>query len=606
MKKLTILIIASLFFSFGLVYSQSEEARINFYDGAFFLVEEDYSEALSAFKKVYNKGYEDNANLNYLIGICNLKISSEKQNATKYLLKATSNISEKYSEGNFKEESAPIEAYLFLGNSYRINEDLDKAVVNYKKYLGLLKNKQEYEILFTNKQIENCVRAKKAIQNPVRLKKENLGNLYNSMFNNFNPVSSGDGQKFAYMSAQRFYDAVYYVEISNGKWSNPINITPQIQSDGDQYVTSLSMDGTKMFLSRISIDDADIMMSTYGSMRWSKSKNIGKPVNSKYFESHASLSPDGKKLYFLSNRKESLGGMDIFVSDLLEDGESWSEPINLGSTINTPLNEDSPFISSDGTTLYFSSQGHENIGGYDIFYSNLDENGNWAKPIPYPYPLNTTDDDIFFHPVEDGNKGYMARLEDGGMGDNDIYFITIQPEEVLAEEVTEDVADVGGNIDEDENIVVEEIDVQEEVEVEPAVKYSIKPVFFGFDSYALSDIAKSKLDILSEVMQIFPKLKMEVNAHTDALGPIEYNQYLSLQRAKSVENYLTKKGLDNERLILNGFSENIPIAINKTAEGLDSSKGRQLNRRVEFKIISKRNEQVILEVIEIPDNLKIK
>ena len=604
MKNLIVLLIGAFIFSFGSVYSQSDEDRINFYDGAFFLTEEDYSEALSAFKKVYNAGYEDNSNINYLIGACYLRISGEKKDAIPYLEKAITNISENYNEGSFKQESAPVDAYLLLGNAYRINEDLDKACENYDKYSGLLKKNQEYELLFTKKQIENCKRAKTAIQSPIRLEKENLGNLYNSRFNNYNPVRSGDGLKLAYMSEQRFYNAIYYVEFSGGKWSNPINVTPQIQSDGDQYVTSLSQDGSQMFLSRMNIDDADIMMSTYEGKRWSKSRNIGKPVNSKYFESHASISSDGKHLYFISNRKESLGGMDIFVSELLEDGESWSEPVNLGATINTILNEDSPFISTDGKTLYFSSQGHENIGGYDIFYSKLDENDNWTEPVPYAYPLNTTDDDLFFFPVEDGNKGYMARIEDDGMGKDDVYFLSLHSGESLAEEVPDKIVEVVK-----EEVAVKEVIIPEEIaktELKPAVKYSVKPIFFGFDNYSLSDIAKSKLDGLSEVMQVFPNLKLEVNAHTDAIEAVEYNQHLSMQRAKSVAKYLTEKGLDRERLILNGFSENKPIAINKSAEGLDSPKGRQLNRRVVFKIKSENIKQIIFEAIDVPEDLKIK
>ncbi len=604
MKKLIVLLISAFIFSFGLVYSQSDEDRINFYDGAFFLAEEDYGEALSAFKKVYNAGYENNSNINYLIGSCYLRLSGEKKEAIPYLEKAITNVSENYNEGSFKQESAPYDAYLLLGNAYRINEDLEKACEYYNKYSGLLKKNQEYELLFTKKQIENCKRAKTAIQNPIKLEKENLGKMYNSRLDNYNPVRSGDGLKLAYMSEQRFYNAIYFVEFSGGRWSNPINITPQIQSDGDQYVTSLSQDGSQMFLSRISVDDADIMMSTYEAKRWSKSQNIGKPVNSKYFESHASISSDGKHLYFISNRKESLGGMDIFVSELLKDGKSWSDPVNLGPVINTMLNEDSPFISTDGKTLYFSSQGHENIGGYDIFYSKLDENGNWTEPIPYAYPLNTTDDELFFFPVEDGNKGYMARIEDNGIGKEDLYFVTLHSGEFLAEEVPDEIVEV-----EKEEVEVKEVIIPEEIaetELKPAVKYSVKPIFFGFDSYSLSNIAKSKLDELTEVMQVFPNLKLEVNAHTDAIGAVEYNQRLSMQRAQSVAEYLTEKGLDKERLVLNGYSENKPIAINKTAEGLDSAEGRQLNRRVVFKIKSENIDQIILEVIDVPEDLKIK
>ncbi len=608
MKRLIILISGAIIINIGIVYPQTAEDRVNFFDGQFFLAEEEYTDALSAFQKVYKGDFVDNANLNYLIGVCYMRIKGQKKTAIKYLEKGATNVSRNYNEGSFRQESAPNEAYLLLANAYRINENLDKAREYYKKYLDLLNEKKEYEREFTNQQIANCTRAEEAIKNPVELKKESIGNIYNSRFNNYNPVMSGDGSRIAYMSEQRFYDAIYFVDINNSVWSNPVNITPQIQSDGDQYVTSLSHDGNTMFLSRINIDDADIMTSTFESTRWSKSINIGKPVNSKYYESHASISADGKKLYFLSNRKESLGGMDIFSSDLLEDGVSWSEPVNLGPNINTSLNEDSPFISNDGETLYFSSQGHSNIGGYDIFYSNLTGDNNWSTPIPYPYPLNTTDDDIFFFPIEEGYKGYMAIIEPDGLGGDDIYSISIVLDEEPTLEVTETVV-VEEPIEEvTETVVVAEVAPEPEIEVEesPTIKYIIKPVFFGFDSHALSDIAKSKLNVLKEVMDAIPELIIEISSYTDAIGSENYNQILSNRRANSVSDYLVEIGVAKDKLSLKGNGENNPVAINETANGIDSSMGRKLNRRVEFKILSALNDFIIFEAVDVPENLKIK
>lgn len=608
MKRLIILLTGVIILSTGIVFSQTEEDRVNFLDGEFFFAEEDYAEALVAFRKVYKGEFVNNANLNYLIGSCYLRINGQKDKAIPYLEKATTNISENYTEGSFKEERAPQHSFLLLGNAYRIAENLDKACENYNKYLSLLKENQLYERKYTSQQLENCARAKDAISKPVNLKKENIGNLHNSQFDNYNAVRSGNGKRIAYMSQQRFYDGIFFAELSNGILSNPINITPQVQSDGDQVVTALSYDGNTMYLSKISFDDADIMTSNYVARRWTKSASIGKPINSRYFESHASISTDGKRLYFLSNRKESLGGMDIFYSDLKDDGKSWSDPVNLGPEINTPLNEGSPFISSDGKTLYFSSEGHSNIGGYDLFHSKLDENNNWTTAIAFPYPLNTTDDDIFFFPFDDGVSGYISRIEADGLGGEDIYSVSILPEdEAIAEiveeneiveplEATEEIVDATEEIVQETETIVKDL---------PSIKYYIKPIFFDFDSYSLSESAKSKIAMVKEVMDAFPGLKFEISAHTDAMGPESYNQILSAKRAKAVFNHLVELGVPENNLSIKAEGENNPVAINETEDGIDSKDGRKLNRRVEFKILSTVNELIILEAVKVPENLRI-
>ena len=425
---------------FNQVYAQKDIVKEDFYDAEFFLLEEEYEEALYSFQKVYKSGLQDNANINYRIGICYLNIPGQKEMAVPYLEKAVKNISDKYNEGSFAEVFAPADALLYLGNAYRINKELDKAIASYENYKNTSLKLSQIEIDFTNQQIESCKRAKEAIKNPAPIHKENLGRTYNTSLNNFSAVFSGEENTMAYMTAQKFYDAVYFVKKVNGEWTNPINITPQIESDGDQYVSSISNDGTKLFLVRIDNTDADILVSDFSMGRWNPSRSIGKVINTKYFESHASISPDGKTLYFTSNRTEGFGGMDIYSSNLTELG-TWSEPVNLGNIINTPLNEETPFISGDGKTLYFSSQGHSTIGGYDVFTSEIQAKNTWSEPEPLPYPVNSTDDELFFFPDSQKKGGYITLYDTEGFGDGDLYYVRLISDEEVQAALQEKVVD---------------------------------------------------------------------------------------------------------------------------------------------------------------------
>jgi outer membrane protein OmpA-like peptidoglycan-associated protein len=600
MKKFAISFVLFLAFTgYFELNAQKDLIRENFFDAEFFLAEEEYNEALYSYQKVYKEGYQENANINYRIGICCMNIQGEKGKAIPYLEKSVKNISENYKEGSFTEAFAPKDALLYLGNAYRISYQLDKAIESYESYLKLAVKASPVDIEFAKQQIESCKRAKEAIKNPAPILKENLGKKYNSSTNNFQSVFSGDNNSMAYMTSQKFYDAVDFVKKINGTWSNPLNITPQIESDGNQYVSSLSYDGTKLFLIRITNTDGEIMVSDYTSGRWNPSKPIGKPVNSKYFESHASLSPDGKTLYFTSNRTGGKGGMDIYTSSLAENGE-WSEPVNLGDVINTPLNEETPFLSSDGKTLYFSSQGHSSIGGYDVFTSKLQANKSWSAPEALPYPINTTDDDLFFFPDAEKNGGYMTLYQDNGFGEGDLYYLkVISPEEALAalqpvakEEVKEPV-------------VQEPVVVVEEPKT-PSLKYVIKPVFFGFDSYLLTGEAKEKLGEIVKALNDYPRVSLEVRGYTDDQGPYEYNQVLSEKRAKEVADYLINKGIAADRLKNSGFSESENVAINSFSDGRGALEGRKLNRRVEFRIIELGGALLLIEEIPVPEHLRLK
>jgi len=617
MKKIALTLITGLtFLALFQLNAQKDPIRDEFFDGEFFLAEEEYSEAIQAYLKVFNAGNQDNANINYRIGMCYINIPGEKNKAIPYLEKAVTNVSPNYREGVYKDPKAPVDSWLFLGNAYRIDYQLDKAINAYNKFLELSPKGKPADISFTNQQIQACERAKKLINNPAEIKKENLGRKYNTNQNNFQAVFSADGSAMAYMSSQRFYDAVYVVRKINNTWTNPVNVTSQIESDGDQYINSLSLDGSKMFLTRISAFNADIMESEFLSGMWTKSVPLNKNINSKYFESHASLSPDGNSLYITSNRNESLGGMDIFISKKDAAG-NWGAPVNPGKTINTEFNEETPFICEDGKTLFFSSQGHNSIGGYDIFYTVIRDDGSWSEPVPLPYPINTTDDDLFFFPVDNGKAGYMTCYMEEGFGSGDIYFISIStavelsalgeeekvaPEEVIAEEITTEEPAVV-QVEPSEQ-VTEKIKTPEAVE--PTVKYLIKPVYFNFDSYALTEESLEKVDVITSVLKQYKGMVLEIRGHTDAIGTNDYNQLLSERRAKAVMNYLISKGIESGRLKYKGLSMSEPVAANKNPDGTDNREGRRFNRRVEFRVLVNPADEVIIQPAEVPDALKIR
>ncbi|HDR68064.1 MAG TPA: hypothetical protein ENN61_03330 [Bacteroidaceae bacterium] len=474
----------------------------------------------------------------------------------------------------------------------------------------MISGKDEYQLMYTNKQIESCENAIVAINNPVRVSKGNLGQMNASAEIKFNPVVSGDLNTVAFMGEHRFYNGVYVAKKIDGLWARPLNITPSIQSDGNQYVVSLNHDGSKILLAWIDQFQSDIFITEWENGRWNRSYSIGKPVNTKYFESHACFSPDEQSIYFTSNRKESLGGMDIFRCDRLEDG-TWGNVTNLGEVINTPLNEESPFISPDGNRLYFSSQGHSTIGGYDMFYSELQPDGSWGAPVNPGYPLNTPDDDLAFAPVGIQSGNEFSMFAKGDDAQKDIFKFDIIPAGVQPQMVAFDVPDVKEELIAEEEVEEAEVEVvtpMEEVTVEkPKIEeYIIKPIFFDFDSYALTTAGKKKLDFFAELLFRFPNLKVDVIGHTDAIGTFEYNQRLSVNRATAVSNYLSARGVSKERLKVIGRSKSEPAAINRTPDNSDCPEGRQLNRRVQFKVSLIDQALIIAEDVEVPDHLKIK
>ena len=256
----------------------------------------------------------------------------------------------------------------------------------------------------------------------------------------------------------QFYDATFFTEKVDGEWQPPRNIIPELGVDGDVYPTALSWDGNTMIIYRNDDFIGNLYRSRYVDGRWTAMEKLGDNINTKYWESHGALSKDGNRLYFTSNRKEGYGGLDIYRSEKNPNG-SWGPPVNLGPTINSRYNEETPIITENGKILYFSSYGHYNMGGYDVFYSMVDENGEWGEPINLGYPINTTDDDLFYQPVNNGDNAYLAKFREGGFGRHDIYYLDVYSENnPRVYIITGELASDRGDISESDSLMIYLID----------------------------------------------------------------------------------------------------------------------------------------------------
>ena len=599
-----LLLLASICLLSTLTFAQN--TKVDFNDGEFFLAQEDYEEALYAFGKVHDRGYQDNAYINYRMGLCLLQIPGRKTESIPYLEKAERSISTSVKLGKFDQEDAPPDALLYLGNAYRINMEIDRAIEKYNEFAKYIDPKDETLQAYVDQQIVACGNALVATASPVEYKIGNLGQLPETHSSRYNVLVSDDLQTMAFMGKNPFYNGIYVSVKSGDVWQRPLNITPSVASDGNMDVVALSSDGKQMLLAVRDEFTSNIYVSKYENNRWNPAISLGKPINSRYYEAYATFSPDGKSIYFSSNRKESMGGMDIFRSDLKDDG-SWSEPVNLGPGINTVLNEDAPVMGPDGKRLYFSSQGHSTMGGFDVFYSDMNSDDIFSGvPVNLGYPLNTSDDDYPYSPqgVKENNtsiifaegkvEGYdLFKFAMIGRNDTPVP-VSMDEEEVAEEEVTE--------APEAEEAVVEETPVEEEAAPE---RYYLRPIYFDFDSYELTSQDIPKLDILASILLDHPSLRLTITGYTDSKGTEEYNQELSVERATSVYKYLILSGIPKERMTVTGMGEHGNVARNTTRDNRDAPEGRMLNRRAEFKVSVSDEVIVLMEEVEIPDYLKL-
>jgi tetratricopeptide (TPR) repeat protein len=356
----------------------------------------------------------DNQNINYKIGNCYLNIISEKAKAIEFLEKAVKNCSYDANVNLLKEKRAPLDAYFSLGKAYMINNELEKAINTFqvfKKLVGEVKDKGAMTNMdYVDQQILACKNAQQLQLSPIKLDTVKLPSFFSQGSINDFPVISYDGSTLAYTECRGVSNAIYFSKKERGKWQPPVEITYMINAGEDCSTSSLNNDGTELFLYKEDGEDGNIYSTKYSNDTWTPIKKLNANINTKYFESHASISADGKTLYFTSNRDNEGNNLDIYVSEKDGTGD-WGVAKKLPETINTSFNEETPFISKDGSTLFFSSEGHSTMGGYDLFKS-VKNGDTWGKPQNLGSPINTTDDDKFFEPFNNGLNAYYSIFTD--------------------------------------------------------------------------------------------------------------------------------------------------------------------------------------------------
>jgi hypothetical protein len=418
-------------------YSQDDydKSKENFEYGEYYLSTLEYREALPFYRLIYRND-SLNANINYRIGQCYMNIRGEKIMSIPYLERAIKNISAQYTAGDFDSDAASIEALFLLGEAYQKNNQLDEALEAYQEYMNWLQANDIENFRKAELRIQSIATAKQEQDNPVDIKLINLGSNINSRFSDYNPVVNGDQNILIYTSFWESADLIFQSDYLNGEWTKPVDITEEVGSEGDCYTGEISNDGKELYLIRQGNYNSDIYVSYMQDNKWSAMKKLNKKINSNNQETSLSLSANGKIMYFSSNRSGGEGGFDIYKSEKKK-GE-WCKPVNLGNIINTSLNEEAPCILSDNKTLLFSSEGHRNMGGMDIFCSELQGDSIWLEPVNIGSPINTTDDDLFFMCNGKGTVSYFSKYDPLGYGKHDIFKLETCIEKIIKEDIVED------------------------------------------------------------------------------------------------------------------------------------------------------------------------
>jgi len=482
MKQIVIIFLLAFFLTQGLTAQSKKEFKSTFIEADSYYLYGEYDFANSLFLILYDQA-PDNDLLAYKVGNCYLNTPFEKGRAIDYLEQAIRNTDYDANEKSFKETRAPLDAYFALGNAYRIVGDLDNAIATYQKFKSMLTEENEMmNADFIDQQIDAAYNARELMEEPVLFIKQNQGSEINLASVNFRPVVSGDETVMVYTCKFGEDNRLYYTRKENGRWLPPEDITEEIGSDNDCESSCLNGDGTELYVYKLDDFIGNIYVSRYVNDTWTPLEKLNNNINTKYFESHAAISNDGNTLYFASNREGGYGELDLYMSFRDSEGE-WGEAMNMGPTINTRFNETAPFITMNDSSLYFSSEGHRTMGGFDIFKSTKLSSG-WSMPENMGYPVNTTDNDLFFNPVANGKAAYQSRTT--GYKSKDIYRISFELP-VITVDGTVSVQDT--NFKSFENIYISVIDTtnQDTIKVVTAENTTgLYEVEVGFGDYQIS------------------------------------------------------------------------------------------------------------------------
>jgi len=608
----------------------------------------------------------NNARLNYLIGQALLQTVDYPQ-AIEFL------------EKSLALGHPDPEVYFYLAEAYQLNKHFQRAIEFYARFRQQL-TPQELALRreLIDRRVAQCQNAISLVARPERVFIDNIGSGLNSAYDDYSPKLMPGGEQMFFTSRRplevkskmdrtdfKYFENILVADKIDGTWQLTGHAGNTLNRGNHSAVAATSHDGYTMIVYNGS-KGGDLFISEFKKDRWSKPSRLRNGINSRHQETSATLSPDGNTLYFISDRPGGYGGKDIWYTSKDARGR-WREPINLGPVVNTEYDEEGLYLDPDGKTLFFSSKGHNSMGGFDIFKTTF-ENGRWAEPVNLGYPINSPGDDLFFRPTADGNIAYFSSRRAGGLGGSDIYKVTfmgaekpvinqmqVEPiasrarpnpllfldqttppippmtllrgrvldndtgepllanielydnekEELLATFATNPetgayfISLPGGKnfgisvqaedfLFHSENINILETNVFTEIindirlkRVEVGTTIVLRNIFFDTGSANLRPESYAELGVLYKLLADNPRLKIEISGHTDNVGSAALNQRLSQDRARSVVNFLSERGIAADRLTFKGYGFSRPVATNDTPEG------RQLNRRTEFEIIEK-------------------
>jgi outer membrane protein OmpA-like peptidoglycan-associated protein/tetratricopeptide (TPR) repeat protein len=387
----------------------AQKKTADFSDAEYYFAIEDYITALPLYKKLLDND-PVNCNLNYKVGVCLYNIPLKRSEAIDYFERAIIQTSKKYREGSFAEKNAPIDAFFFNARLLQSINKLTEAREMYNRYKDNIDASETDVIDLINNKLKSCDIAEEMFKNKISILSSHFPEPITSDFADYRAVFNKEGTYMVFMSDRKNRPGIFVSTKKDNTWSMPVEITYNLDIDTkyDKFsICSLSDDGKRLYVLIGDEFETKLNVSIYDGKKWGKCQKLNKNINSRFMQTFASESPDGRQLYFTSDRKGGYGGFDIFVSSLDKKNE-WGSPVNLGKTINSQFNEETPFISPDNQTLYFSSEGHYNMGGYDIFVSHRLGDNEWSEPQNIGYPLNTTGDNLFFVPSNNPEKSYYC------------------------------------------------------------------------------------------------------------------------------------------------------------------------------------------------------
>jgi outer membrane protein OmpA-like peptidoglycan-associated protein len=615
--------------------------------------QENYRASIPYYERVLAKD-PNNATALFRAGVAYLSFDKEK--ASDYIYKA---------QKLKPKVSRDIEYW--LGEVDHLNYNFDEAITHYQAYNATLKKKNDTRREEVAQLIQHSKNAKVLFNQPKDIFVKNLGPTVNTQFSEHSPVISSDDKTLIYTSRGEQVtgsdvkkkgiaaDGEYYEDIFEthrvdaDNWEKPRSLSGVLNSKGHDASIQLFDNDTKLLMYR-SDNDGDIFMSEKTGGDWTAPKRLNDNINSKYREGDAYITPDGLTLYFSTGKYSEDNTLDLYYSTRTAGGD-WGPAKSLGGAINTKYDDDSPYLSRDGKTLYFASKGHNTMGGYDIFKSQWDSIGRkWGRPENLGYPINTPDADSYYRLAPDGSYAYLSSYRIGGYGEKDIYTInyiknvtikgqvfskrdslqsipgvelvfsgkTASNEAISFRDITKQpngdysvnllsgrtyqvaVNKDGKNIETQEFAVPISTSDSTSITKNFYVNYidttgtnsQFKKIYFDTDKYTLRAESIKTLKNTAAILQANTGLNISIEGHCDSRNTDEYNMVLGQNRADAARNYLVKQGVAGARLTTVSYGERRPAAPNDTPENM------QLNRRDEFRVVLKEGES--MPVIQEP------